>query len=133
MSIFDQLSFNLLEHLLNQQVPFSCQVLSPFAFCLSCWPFLYFDSTSPVIVLPPAVFLLSIPTFFLTASLKALKIADELSAAGCSVGVCFQEGKKDFGDMSKKDVNQALKSTLAHDKYNTLRHKIGIMRSGSIF
>ena len=67
------------------------------------------------------------------SKLKALNIADELSASGCSVSVCFQEGAKDFGDMSKKDVNKALRKSLAHDKYNTLRHKIGIMRSGSIF
>ena len=64
---------------------------------------------------------------------KALKIADDLSAAGCEVSVCFPPDERDFGDMNKNEVSKILKNSYKHDTYNTLRHKIGIMRSGSIF
>ena len=67
------------------------------------------------------------------SKLKAFKIADSLSAAGCSIRVCFANEEKDLGDMSKNEVLEILKRSSYHNKYNTLRHKIGVMRSGSIF
>ena len=67
------------------------------------------------------------------SKVKSLSIADDLSKAGCDVNVCFLTGEKDFGDMTKDEVNKILRTSSRHDAYNTLRHKIGIMRSGSIF
>lgn len=64
---------------------------------------------------------------------KALKIANDLSRAGCEVKVCFPPDERDFGDMSKKEVRSILDKSSFYDKYSTLRHKIGVMRSGSIF
>lgn len=64
---------------------------------------------------------------------KAYSIADSLTRAGCTVRVVFPRGNKDLGDMTKREAFDVLSKAQSHTTYNSLRHKIERIRSGSIF
>lgn len=67
------------------------------------------------------------------AEAKMYKTAKLLSAGGCKVYTSVVTGDKDLGDMTKNNALSILKNAPAYDEYNGIRHKIGILRSGSIF
>lgn len=64
---------------------------------------------------------------------KAYKIADTLSSGGCSVYVAFAPKNKDMGDLSYSEARDVLSNRTKYDSYIKIRHKIGNLRSGSIF
>ena len=64
---------------------------------------------------------------------KAYDIADQLTRAGCDVRICFPKDQRDLGDMTKEEALQLLSEASSYNSYNSLRHKIGKIRSGSIF
>lgn len=64
---------------------------------------------------------------------KTYILADQLSLAGCTVYVTFAPYGRDLGDMSYEKVKNLLSSKIEYNPYMKIKHKIGALRSGSVF
>lgn len=64
---------------------------------------------------------------------KAYKIADMLAKAGCKVHISFPPEGKDMGDLTSQEAQKTIKEKVEYNPYMKLKHKIGTLRSGSIF
>ena len=64
--------------------------------------------------------------------MKAFKLAKLLKSSGCDVEVAFAPEGKDFGEMNKQQVREALSTAVKYCDIMRISHKISRMSSGSV-
>ena len=64
---------------------------------------------------------------------KAYEVAEMIRQTGCKTYIAFAPHNRDLGDLSYAKAKEVIVNKFAYDPYLKIKHKIGTLRSGSVF